>query len=130
VPLQRLHDVLTFLEPHAINRMRDDQARRADRRQSPRARLELPVTLHEYRGASWSGKCVELSATGMKVKSDAPLSVGVAIKCSFRPPDDGASLDVISLVLRADADGAALSFVNLPGHEGRRLGEIVRQLTR
>jgi hypothetical protein len=54
----------------------------------------------------------------------------VAIKCSFRPPDDGASLDVISLVLRADADGAALSFVNLPGHEGRRLGEIVRQLTR
>jgi len=130
VPLQRLHDVLTFLEPHAINRMRDDQARRADRRQSPRARLELPVTLHEYRGASWSGTCVELSATGMKVKSDAPLSAGVAIKCSFRPPDDGASLDVISLVLRADADGAALSFVNLPGHEGRRLGEIVRQLTR
>src|SRR5262244_931622 len=54
VPLQRLHDVLTFLEPHAINRMRDDQARRADRRQSPRARLELPVALHEYRGASWS----------------------------------------------------------------------------
>jgi DNA-binding response OmpR family regulator len=130
VPLQRLHDVLTFLEPHAINRMRDDQARRADRRHSPRARLELPVTLHEYRGASWSGTCVELSATGMKVKSDAPLSAGVAIKCSFRPPDDGASLDVISLVLRADADGAALSFVNLPGHEGRRLGEIVRQLTR
>jgi len=130
VPLQRLHDVLTFLEPHAINRMRDDQARRADRRQSPRARLELPVALHEYRGASWSGTCVELSATGMRVKSDAPLSAGVAIKCSFRPPDDGAALDVISLVLRADADGAALSFVNLPGHEGRRLGEIVRRLTR
>jgi len=130
VPLQRLHDVLTFLEPHAINRMRDDQARHADRRQSPRARLELPVALHEYRGASWSGTCVELSATGMKVKSDAPLSAGVAIKCSFRPPDDGASVEVISLVLRADVDGAALSFVNLPGHEGRRLGEIVRRLTR
>ena len=130
VPLQRLHDVLTFLEPHAINRMRDDQARRADRRQSPRARLDLPVTLHEYRGASWSGTCVELSATGMKVKTDAPLSAGVSIKCAFRPPDDGAAIDVISLVLRADADGAALSFVNLPGHEGRRLGEIVRRLTR
>src|SRR5919204_3350745 len=100
VPLERLHDVLTFLEPHAINRTRDEQARRAERRQSPRARLELPVSLHEYRGASWSGTCVELSATGMKVQTAAPLSSGVAIRCSFQPPDDGAPLDVISLVLR------------------------------
>jgi DNA-binding response OmpR family regulator len=130
VPLGRLHDVLVFLEPHAINRMREDQARRAERRQSPRARLDLPVALHEYRGASWNGTCVELSVTGMKVTTDAPLTLGVAIKCSFRPPDDGAALDVISLVLRTDSDGAALSFVNLPGHEARRLGEIVRRLTR
>jgi DNA-binding response OmpR family regulator len=130
VPLDRLHDVLIFLEPHAINRMRDDQARRAERRQSPRTRLDLPVTLHEYRGASWSGTCVELSVTGMKVTTDAPLTAGGAIKCSFRPPDDGAALDVISLVVRTGSDGAALSFVNLPGHEARRLGEIVRRLTR
>ena len=130
VPLGRLNDVLAFLEPHAINRMREDQARRAERRQSPRARLDLPVALHEYRGASWNGTCVELSVTGMKVTTDAPLTLGGAIKCSFRPPDDGAALDVISLVLRTDSDGAALSFVNLPGHEARRLGEIVRRLTR
>jgi DNA-binding response OmpR family regulator len=130
VPLERLHDVLIFLEPHAISRTRDDQARLADRRQAPRARVELAVTLQEYRGASWNGTCVELSATGMKVKTGAPLSPGVAIRCSFQPPDDGARLDVISLVLRVGADGAALSFVNLPGHEGRRLGEIVRRLTR
>jgi DNA-binding response OmpR family regulator len=130
VPLDRLQDVLTFLEPHAINRLRDDQARRADRRQSPRVRLELPVVLNEYRGASWRGTCVELSVSGMKVKSEAPLATGLAIKCAFTPPDDGAPLDVISLVLRIDADGAALSFVNLPGHEARRLGEIVRRLTR
>ena len=66
----------------------------------------------------------------MKVKTDAALSTGVAVKCSFTPPDDGAPLDVISLVLRVGADGAALSFVNLPTHEARRLGEIVRRLTR
>jgi DNA-binding response OmpR family regulator len=130
VPLDRLHDVLMFLEPHAINRMREDQTRRAERRQSPRAHVELPVMLHEYRGASWSGTCVELSVTGMRVTTDAPLTRGVAIKCSFRLPDDGAALDVISLVLRTDSDGAALSFVNLPGHEARRLGDIVRRLTR
>ena len=54
----------------------------------------------------------------------------MAIKCLFTPPDDGAPLDIISLVLRVGADGAALSFVNLPGHEARRLGEIVRRLSR
>src|SRR5262249_34471816 len=130
VPLDRLHDVRTFLEPHAIDRRRDDQARRAERRQSARVRLELPVTLHEYRGASWPGTCVELSVSGMKVNTAAPLSTGRAIKCTFALPDDGGALDVISLVLRAGADGAVLSFVNLPAHQPRQLGEIVRRLAR
>src|SRR3989442_8060407 len=76
VPLERLHEVLIFLEPHAINRTREDQARRVERRQSPRARVDLAVTLHEYRGASWDGTCEEISVTGMKVKTDAALSAG------------------------------------------------------
>jgi DNA-binding response OmpR family regulator len=129
VPLERLQEVLIFLEPHVINRTRENQARRAERRQSPRARVEMTVTLREYRGATWNGRCVELSASGMKVQTDATLSTGTAIKCSFTPPDEGAPLDVISLVLRVGADGTALSFVNLPGHELRRLGEFVRRLT-
>src|SRR5437870_4463474 len=83
VPLERLHDVLIFLEPHAIDRTREESTRRAERRQSPRTRIEVPVTLREYRGASWSGRCVELSATGMKVKTEATLSAGLAIKCLF-----------------------------------------------
>jgi DNA-binding response OmpR family regulator len=130
VPLERLHDVLIFLEPHAGNRARDDQARRGERRQSARARVQIPVILREYRGASWNATCVELSVTGMRVLTETPLAAGVAVKCSFTPPDDGAPLDIISLVLRAGGDGTALSFVNLPAHEARRLGEVVRRLSR
>ena len=130
VPLDRLHDVLMFVEPHAMNRAREAQGRRADRRQSARVPLNVPVTLHEYRGASWSGTCLELSVSGMMVKTDAPLSTGLAIKCSFTPPDGDAQIDVISLVLRAGADGTALSFVNLPAHEARRLANVVRRLKR
>jgi DNA-binding response OmpR family regulator len=128
VPLDRLHDVLLFLEPHAINRAREDPAHRVERRHSPRARVGIPVTLREYRGASWNGTCVELSATGMRMTTDASLTAGMVVKCSFAPPDDGHAVDVISLVLRLTADGAALSFVNLPAHENRRLGEIIRRL--
>ena len=130
VPLDRLHDVLLFLEPHALNRAREDESHRVERRQSPRARMGIPVTLREYRGASWSGTCVELSSTGMRVTTDASLTTGMAVKCSFAPPDEGVAVDVISLVLRLTSDGAALSFVNLPAHESRRLGEIIRRLTR
>lgn len=130
VPLDRLHDVLMFLEPHALNRMREEQARRAERRRSPRVRLELPVTLHEYRGAAWDGTCLELSVSGMRVRTNAGLTPGVAVKCSFTPPDEGARVDVISLVLRASAEEAVLSFVNLPEYDARRLRETVRRLTR
>jgi DNA-binding response OmpR family regulator len=128
VPLDRLHDVLTFLEPHALNRKRETAPRHKERRRSPRARVAVPVTVREYRGTAWDGTSVELSQSGMKVAVTAPLSPGMAVKSAFRPPDDGAALDVICLVIRVDTDGVALSFVNLPAHDGRRLGDVVRRL--
>jgi DNA-binding response OmpR family regulator len=130
VPLDRLQDVLTYLEPHAIHRTRDLAQQRVDRRQSPRVRVSLPVALREYRGAAWDGTGVELSVTGMKVRTDAVLAVGTAVKCGFTPADGGDAVDVISLVVRRDSTGTVLSFVNLPAHEQRRLGELVRRLSR
>ena len=130
VPLDRLQDVLTYLEPHAIHRTRELAEHRVDRRQSPRVGADFSVVLREYRGTAWDGTCVELSVTGMRVRTDAPLAVGTAVKCRFEPTDGGHALDVISLVVRRDATGTVLSFVNLPAHEHRRLGELVRRLSR
>jgi CheY-like chemotaxis protein len=130
VPLQRLQDVLTYLEPHALHRARALAPQRADRRRSPRAAAEFPVSLREYRGAAWDGTCLDLSATGMKVRTDAALAVGSAVKCGFAPPDGGDVVDVIALVVRRDADVTAFSFANLPAHEQRRLDALVRRLGR
>jgi CheY-like chemotaxis protein len=130
VPLDRLQDVLTYLEPHAIHRTRDLTRQRPERRQSPRVRATFPVSLREYRGAASDGTCVEFSASGIKVRTDAVLAVGSAVKCGFTPPDDGEPLEVISLVVRRDAAATVLSFVNLPRHEHRRLVELVRRLSR
>ena len=129
VPLQRLQDVLTYLEPLALHRTRD-LAQQLDRRQAPRVSVSFPVSLREYRGVAWNGTCVEVSVTGMKVRTDAVLSVGAAVKCGFTPGDDGEPIDVISLVVRRDASGTVFSFINLPAHEHRRLGELVRRLSR
>ena len=130
VPLERLQDVLTYLEPHALHRASDRVQQRADRRRSPRAGTAFPVSLREYRGAAWDGTCLELSPTGMKVRTDAVLGAGTAVKSRLSVPDGGEPVDVICLVVRSDSTGTVLSFVNLPAHERRRLDELVRRLSR
>ena len=130
VPLERLQDVLTYLEPHAIHRSREAAAERVDRRQAPRVAASIPVSLREYRGAAWDGTGIEISVTGMKVRTEGSLAVGTAVKCGFTPADGGELIDVISIVVRRDTTGTVLSFVNLPEHEQRRLGEIVRRTSR
>jgi CheY-like chemotaxis protein len=128
VPLDRLNEVLTFLEPHALNRRQDNAARRSERRRSLRVRVGLPVRIVEYKGTAWSGTCVEMGVSGMKVRTDATLALGTAVKLCFTPPDGAAPIEVISLVVRADRDGTAFSFVHLPAPETRRLTDLVRHL--
>jgi len=64
----------------------------------------------------------------MKVRSEAPLREGSAVKLLFTPPDGASPVEVISLVVRIDGDGPALSFVHLANAEAKRLGEIVQRL--
>src|SRR5215510_6452145 len=47
VMLERLNEVLMFLEPHAMSRT-DERATEPDRRRSARARLAVPIRVHEY----------------------------------------------------------------------------------
>jgi CheY-like chemotaxis protein len=127
VPLQRLNDVLTFLEPHALTRRRTESAQR-ERRRGPRAEIGFPVRIVEYKGTAWDGICAELSATGMRVRSPAPLAEGTAVKLLFTPPDGASPVEVISLVVRVERDATAFSFVHLANAEARRLGELVQRL--
>jgi CheY-like chemotaxis protein len=127
VPLERLDEVLTFLEPHALTRRRAEGARQ-ERRRSPRVRIGFPVRIVAYQGTAWDGVCAELSATGMRVRSDAALSEGAAVKLLFTPPDGASPVEVISLVVRIDRDGIAFSFVHLANAEAQRLAELVRRL--
>jgi CheY-like chemotaxis protein len=129
VPLDRLNEVLTFLEPHALTR-RAEMARLSERRRGPRVPIGFPVRIVEYRGTAWDGVCTELSATGMKVRGAAELTEGSAVKLLFTPPDGAAAVEVISLVVRRDRDATAFSFVHLANAEAKRLGELVQRLNR
>ena len=65
-----------------------------------------------------------------KVRSSAALVEGAAVKLLFTPPDGAGPVEVISLVVRVDRDGAAFSFVHLANSEARRLSDIVQRLQR
>ena len=129
VPLDRLNQVLTYLEPHALTRRRSESARH-ERRRGLRAPTGFRVRIVEYKGTAWDGVCTELSATGMRIRSSAPLVEGAAVKLLFTPPDGASPVEVISLVVRVDRDGAAFSFVHLANSEARRLSDIVQRLQR
>jgi DNA-binding response OmpR family regulator len=126
IPLDRLNQVLTFLEPHALTRRRTEGGRQ-ERRRGLRVRFDLPVRILEYKGTGWDGVCEDLSVTGMRLRSPALLTEGAAVKLLFAPPD-GAPVEVISLVVRVERDRIALSFVHLADAEARRLRDLVQRL--
>jgi DNA-binding response OmpR family regulator len=129
VALDRLNEVLTYLEPHALNRRHDTEHGARERRRAPRAPVGFPVRITEYRGTAWDAECIEMSVTGMRARTESPLLQGAAVKVHFTP-DGGAPIEVICLVARLDPEGVGLSFVHLPDGDARRLRDLVARVKR
>src|SRR6266581_2776273 len=113
IPLDRLGEVLSVIEPHALSRL-EESWRHDDRRASSRAHLSLPIHVLEYGGAEHRGTTVELGVEGLKARLDASLTPRSVVRLSFTPPDAGSAITVMSRVIRADPDGHAFAFVHLP----------------
>jgi hypothetical protein len=125
VQLDRLNEVLTFLEPHAMSRLAEREAR-PDRRYSPRARLSIPVRVHEYNGREHEGTLIEVGVAGMKARLGTALDPDTVAKVVFTPSDGGRPIEVISILVREDPDGHAFTFVRLDVRDAERLRELVR----
>jgi CheY-like chemotaxis protein len=125
IPLDRLSEVLTFIEPHALSRV-EERGAPADRRHAPRAHLSLPIRVSEYGGSEYHGTLVELGVQGLKARLNAPLAPRSVVKLSFTPPDAGSTIEVMSLVIRADPDGHAFTFVHLTDADTERLRALIK----
>src|SRR5881396_994745 len=126
VPLDRLGEVLSVIEPHALSRL-EESWRHDDRRASSRAHLSLPIHVLEYGGAEHRGTTVELGVEGLKARLDASLTPRSVVRLSFTPPDAGSAITVMSRVIRADPDGHAFAFVHLPEPDTERLRDLIRR---
>jgi len=125
IPLDRLGEILSIVEPHALSRL--EESWQHDRRASSRALLALPIRVLEYGGSEHRGTIVELGVEGLKARLDASLTPRAVVRLSFTPPDAGSTITVMSLVIRADPDGYAFAFVHLPEADTERLRELIRR---
>lgn len=87
VQLDRLNEVLTFLEPHAMSPAALEG--RPDKRGSTRARLAIPVRLSEYNGREHDGTLIEVGLSGMKARFAAALDPDAVGRAIFTPADAG-----------------------------------------
>lgn len=125
VQLDRLNEVLTFLEPHAMSRLAEREAP-PDRRHSPRARFSIPLKLLEYSGRELEGQLIEIGVTGTKARLGAALEPGTVAKLVFTPPDGGPPIEAVSILVRTEPDGHAFTFVRLGVRDTERLRALVR----
>ena len=126
LPFDRLQEVLTYLEPHALDRkLNVKDPTKPDRRRHPRAPLTIPVRVTEYSGGEWQGTSVDVSVGGIRLSARSSSRVGIAVRLTFTLPDGGATMTVMALLVRVDIGGYAFSFVNLTPTEAARLRDLV-----
>jgi signal transduction histidine kinase/ActR/RegA family two-component response regulator len=125
IVLDHLRDILACLEPLAEPGSAPAPARIPERRVAPRARVALPVRVAEYGGNGWDATTVDLSTTGVKVRTNGTVKPAAVAKISFPLGDAQRTFQVVSVLVRADVDGYAFHFVNLADWQQEQLRAFV-----
>jgi CheY-like chemotaxis protein len=126
IALERLATVFDFVAPPPP---RQGTVSAPERRPARRVRISLPVRM-SHNQKTWNAVCMELSASGMKARSNEPVSRGLTVRLAFALPDEGRPVDVLALVVRIDRDGAAVWFLDLGRMDAARIDHLVNQTPR
>ncbi len=124
----RLDDLallLRLLELGLFTRRLGEDLAQVNRRRSPRLTVSLEVTVDQPDGAPLLGESVDLSPFGLKMRLTARVQPNGVVRLLFSPPDGEGPISVLSVVVREDPDGPALSFVNLTQPDFQRLKALV-----
>jgi signal transduction histidine kinase/ActR/RegA family two-component response regulator len=124
IGFERLAQVLSSLRPDTA----PEPVRQVERRRAFRVPVTLPVHVVEPTGTVWDGTSVNLSVSGIKLRADRPVRPGAAAKLTIRLPDEHVPLELGSVLTRADLDGYAFHFVNVPEGQRERLSALVQRV--
>ncbi len=123
--LEDLRFLLQFLELGLFTRRLTQDLATVNRRRSPRLAVSLQVTVDRPEGEPLLGESVDLSPFGLKMRLAAQIQPNGLVRLLFSPPDGDQPIAVLSLVVREDPDGSAVSFVDLTHSDFERLKKFV-----
>jgi hypothetical protein len=92
-----------------------------ERRRAPRAAVTWPAVLERSSGPRARGTVVNASVSGIKVETAAELRVGEIIRVRLSLPGEPADVSAAAQVVRTDAQGAALHFMDLAAVDAERI---------
>ena len=128
LPLERLQEVLSYIEPQALERRRSAaEPDPRNRRHDSRAPLTVPVRVTAYGATPWEATSVDVSMSGIRVSGRAAARTGSMARLSFTPPDGGATMTIVALLVRLDLAGYAFSFVRPTPEDTGRLRQLVER---
>jgi len=125
IVLDHLRDILACLELLAEPGTPAAPAHVPERRAAPRARVALPVRVAEFGGNGWDATTVNLSVSGVKIRTPGAVTPAALAKISLPLGDNQRNFQVVSALVRTDLDGYAFHFVNLADWQLERLREFV-----
>ena len=137
VALRRLQEALACFEPPAKassngkstskNAKKKTEESEPERRRAPRAILSLPVRIREQNGAEWESTSVNLSASGIKVRSNGSRRAAGMATLSITLPESETQVEVPSILVRADDEGYSFAFKDHGDERLAELHELVRR---
>ena len=107
-----------------------------DRRSFPRAAAAWPATVEASDGRVVSGEVVNLSLSGMKVRSETDAVVNSIVTVRVTMPGDAGRLEMVGTVVRRDGESIGVAFLKMSDSPAGRVtpfvsrGDMRRQFPR
>ena len=96
-----------------------------DRRAFPRAAAAWPATVESADGRVVSGEVVNLSLSGMKVRSDTDATVDSIVTVRVTLPGDAGRLEMVGTVVRRDRESIGVAFLKMSDSPAGRVTPFV-----
>ncbi|HSB43251.1 MAG TPA: PilZ domain-containing protein [Methylomirabilota bacterium] len=96
-----------------------------DRRAFPRAAAAWPATVESSEGRVLSGEVVNVSLSGMKVRSASAAAVGSIVTVRVTLPGAAGRLEMVGTVVRRDAESIGVAFLKLSDSPAGRVTPFV-----
>ena len=85
-----------------------------ERRRNPRVTVPWPAIVEDSDGRLVRGDVIDLSLSGTKLRANANVAVGEAVKLRLTLPRDGGELEISAEAVRRDPGGIGGDFGKLP----------------